>query len=66
MENDFTHFSPTTLPSGLYADLSHPFGQGYALLAEDIWGQGMSGWTRAPVRQIVSPNRGRLERFKVE
>ena len=50
MENDLTHFSPSTLPSGLYADLSHPFGPGYALLAEDIWGQGMSGWTRTPAR----------------
>lgn len=50
MENDFTHYSPSMLPSGLYADLSHPFGQGYALIAEEIWAQGMSGWTRTPAR----------------
>jgi len=38
-ENTFTFFQPTTLPSDLYADLSHPLRQGYALLAEELWGQ---------------------------
>ena len=38
-ENDFAFFQPSTLPSELYADLSHPLSQGYALLAEEIWGQ---------------------------
>ena len=32
------YISPV-LPSGLYADMSHPFGEGYALLARDLWGE---------------------------
>ena len=24
-------------PANLYADLSHPFGEGYAVLAHDLW-----------------------------
>jgi len=37
-ENDFAYFLPPPLSSDLYADLSHPLSQGYALLAEEIWG----------------------------
>jgi len=36
-ENDLTFFLPPILPSDLYADLSHPLSQGYAILAEEIW-----------------------------
>lgn len=32
----FPHIAPATLPSGLYADASHPLTQGYALLAKRI------------------------------
>jgi len=32
---------PSTLPSDLYADLSHPLADGYALLAEQLWARGM-------------------------
>ncbi len=38
-ENEFAFFQPSTLPSELYADLSHPLSQGYALLAGEVWGQ---------------------------
>jgi len=31
------YYIPSVLSSELYADLSHPFGEGYALLAEDLW-----------------------------
>lgn len=31
------HFIAPLLPSHLYADMSHPLGQGYALLARDLW-----------------------------
>jgi hypothetical protein len=41
-ENDIAFFLPHMLSSDLYADLSHPLSQGYALLAEEIWRQ-MSG-----------------------
>lgn len=37
-ENDVAFLMPSTLPSELYADLSHPFSRGYAILAEEIWG----------------------------
>jgi len=33
------YYVPPVLPSNLYADMSHPFGEGYALLAQDLWGQ---------------------------
>ena len=33
------YYAPPVLPSGLYADMSHPFGEGYALLARDLWGE---------------------------
>lgn len=46
--NNFTYYSPSTLPSSLYADLSHPLAEGYALLAEELWAQGVSGLTRTP------------------
>jgi hypothetical protein len=36
------HFVPQVLPSHLYADMSHPMGEGYALLARTLWEQ-MSG-----------------------
>lgn len=29
--------APSTLPSVLYADMSHPFGEGYAIIARDLW-----------------------------
>ena len=38
-ENGIPFLAPSTLPSDLYADLSHPLSQGYALLAEEIWGE---------------------------
>ncbi len=31
------HFIPPVLPSDVYADLSHPLSQGYAILAQDLW-----------------------------
>lgn len=31
------YYIPPVLPSELYADLSHPLGQGYARLARDLW-----------------------------
>jgi hypothetical protein len=34
-------FVPETLPSDLYADLSHPLADGYALLAERLWAAGL-------------------------
>jgi hypothetical protein len=34
--NHIPHFVPETLPSGLYADASHPLTQGYALLAQRL------------------------------
>jgi hypothetical protein len=30
------HYVPALLPSGLYADASHPLGEGYARLAAEI------------------------------
>ena len=36
-ERDLPYYIPSVLSSELYADLSHPFGQGYALLAESLW-----------------------------
>ena len=30
------HYAPKTLPSGTYADASHPLSEGYALLAEEL------------------------------
>jgi hypothetical protein len=36
-----TTYSPATLPSDLYADLSHPLAEGYAVLAERLWGMGL-------------------------
>jgi hypothetical protein len=36
-ERELPHFIPPPLPSSLYADMSHPLGQGYALLARDLW-----------------------------
>ncbi len=38
-ENEFSFLAPSLLPSHLYADLSHPLGPGYAILAEEIWGR---------------------------
>jgi hypothetical protein len=45
-DNNFTYYSLSTLPSDLYADLSHPLGQGYAQLAEQLTAQGLSSWPR--------------------
>jgi hypothetical protein len=36
------HYVPQVLPSHLYADMSHPMGEGYAILAQTLWEQ-MSG-----------------------
>jgi hypothetical protein len=38
-ERKLPYYIPPVLPSELYADLSHPLGQGYALLAENLWEQ---------------------------
>ena len=38
-ESQVPHVISSTLPSELYADLSHPFSQGYALMADELWGQ---------------------------
>jgi len=35
-EQRIPHYAPPKLPSGLYADASHPLGKGYALIAEQI------------------------------
>ena len=35
-EQNIPHYVPSPLPSDLYADASHPLGQGYALLAKQI------------------------------
>ncbi|MCJ7628657.1 MAG: hypothetical protein MUO50_09745 [Longimicrobiales bacterium] len=37
-DHGFSFFLPSTLPSELYADLSHPLSGGYSILAEEIWG----------------------------
>lgn len=37
-QNAIPHFLPPVLPSGLYADASHPLSQGYALLARQLYG----------------------------
>ncbi|MBN1343700.1 MAG: SGNH/GDSL hydrolase family protein [Phycisphaerae bacterium] len=36
-EQDVPHIVPPTLPSELYADASHPLGEGYALLAKEVY-----------------------------
>jgi len=36
-KRELPHFIPPPLPSPLYADMSHPLGPGYALLARDLW-----------------------------
>ena len=36
-DNGLAHYRLPLLPSESYADLSHPLGPGYALLAERIW-----------------------------
>ncbi len=36
-ESSIPYLSPAVLPSDLYADLSHPLAEGYALLAEEFW-----------------------------
>jgi hypothetical protein len=36
-EQELPHFIPPPLPSHLYADLSHPLGPGYAVVARDLW-----------------------------
>lgn len=38
-DHDYPHHIPSVLPSDLYADMSHPLSQGYALLAQDLWAQ---------------------------
>jgi len=35
-DRDLPYYIPPVLPSDLYADMSHPLGQGYALLAADL------------------------------
>jgi hypothetical protein len=37
-DNDQPYYAPPVLPSELYADLSHPLGPGYSLLAQVLWG----------------------------
>lgn len=36
-ENEIGHYVPPTLPAELYADLSHPNAEGYAVLADSAW-----------------------------
>jgi hypothetical protein len=36
-DEDLAYYIPPTLPSELYGDMSHPLGEGYELLAEDLW-----------------------------
>lgn len=31
------YYAPPALPSALYADLSHPFGEGYSIIARNLW-----------------------------
>jgi hypothetical protein len=34
-------YSPATLPPDLYADLSHPVAEGYAVLSQQLWAMGL-------------------------
>ncbi|MGQ9573762.1 MAG: hypothetical protein ACUVUC_00450 [Thermoguttaceae bacterium] len=43
-EGGIRHFAPAALPSDLYADASHPLAAGYALLARQLWENGLSAW----------------------
>jgi hypothetical protein len=36
-ERKLPYYLPPLLPSELYADLSHPLGQGYARVAQGLW-----------------------------
>lgn len=38
MDHGIPYFIPPALPSRLYSDMSHPLGEGYAVLAEGLWG----------------------------
>jgi hypothetical protein len=38
-EQDLPYYLPPALASDLYADISHPLAQGYAILAQDLWGR---------------------------
>ena len=55
-ENGSTVILPPLLPSHLYADLSHPFSGGYALLAQEIWRQ----MEESPPRPAQEPARPML------
>ncbi len=35
--HELPYYAPSALPSALYADLSHPLGEGYAIIARDLW-----------------------------
>jgi hypothetical protein len=39
-KNNVPHVVPTTLPSPLYADASHPLTEGYQRLAGELWSDG--------------------------
>lgn len=45
-DSGVSYLAPTTLPSDLYVDLSHPTAEGYAILAEELWGW----WEDRPLR----------------
>jgi hypothetical protein len=46
-QNQVPHVIPETLPSGLYADASHPLTEGYQLLAKEIYeDKGFQEWLK--------------------
>jgi hypothetical protein len=49
-------FLAPVLPSELYADLSHPLGQGYALMAKEVWDR-LSGPSDHLIHPGPAPNR---------
>lgn len=59
-EEGIPSLAPTPLPSELYADLSHPLGDGYRLLAEELWrvmfrSTPFSGPPQGPPGQLAGP-----------
>jgi len=43
MDNNISCYIPSALPTRYYADASHPLSDGYALLATQLFENGISG-----------------------
>jgi len=68
-QNNLDYYSPTDLPSELYADASHPLKEGYTRIAEELFRQKPFGAWLNDVRAMAasgSPTRNNQELWAIK